>query len=464
MKLKKFIEYSESLLPHEVRLLERLSQFRDRDREHIFQTVYHNSLSQHAKKEYSANINKRKYSHLMQWMQGKLEENCTDHFYEKLNYLDSRIKADLIDTEEERELLKILKQYQTHHYHFLRFYEVVKDYLNFLLIRVRMNDYKLINDFIHAYHDDYRRGKDINDRLTQCSSDIVNDYHRNILSDQALRWSNWLKKNIQDQQLDGLNRYQSLVLLTYLALMDESLIQETLHFYGEIEEDIINGTYYSRKLLINYYGNKQLLLMKLHKYDLALHYGELSTNIDGPDYVMYLTNYAFNLMRLGKTEKALEIMQNALPSIKNMSNRYNRTLFISSMIRGYNENKAYERSKRYAENQLQLYEKDILEHNWHRFFRNYFESLVHLRDYQTLRKVLKKYNLLERENFLLTQFTGYPYFNWFSKLIKYKQGSITEKRFMGDIRKEIEKLTETYGVEPSSSIVKLMDKAIYELV
>lgn len=464
MKLKKFIEYTESLLPHEVSLLNGIRQFRDDDRLNIFETVYHNIHSGGFTKEYDTSINKRKYSHLMQWMQSNLEEYDTDFFYKKLNDLDTRIKSDLIDTEEEKELLKLITEYKPHQYHFLRFYEVVKNYLTFLLIRVRMNDYETINNFIHLYQDEYTRSKELYNRITQATSDIVEDYYKNLLTDKSSRWLPWLEKNIDDKSLDGLNRYQSLVLLTYLSLMDYRYIQKTLQYYGEIEEDIVRGTYYSRKLLINYYGNKQLLLMKLHKHDLALHYGELSIKQDGPDYIMYLNNYSYNLLKLGKVKKALQLMQEALPYVKNTSNRYNRTQFIYSMIRCYNRNEAFEKACSYAETQLNIYEKDILEHNWSRFFRNYFESLIYAGKYSTVKKLIKKYRILEKESLALSQYSGYPYFHWFSKLISYKEGNLSEKRFKDQIYREIEALKTTYRIAPSSSVMKIIDSAIHELV
>lgn len=464
MKLKKFVAFTETLLPHEVSLLNQIKQFRDEDRLHIFETVYHNTHAGGFKKDFDTTINKRKYSHLMQWMQTNLEEHDTDHLYRKLNDLDTRIKADLIDTQEEKELLKLLGEYKPHHYHFLRFYEIVKSYLNFLLIRVRMNDYQMINNFIHLYQDEYSRSKDLFSRVTQATSDIVEDYHKNILTEKSTRWLPWLEKNIEDRSLDGLNRYQSLVLLTYLALMDQRHIQKTLQYYGDIEEDIVSGLYYSRKLLINYYGNKQLLLMKLHKHDLALHYGELSIKQDGPDYIMYLTNFSFNLLRLGKASRALKLLQEALPYVKNMSNRYNRTLFITSLIRCYNQNDAHDKACRYAENQLELYEKDILEHNWNRFFRNYFESLIYTGQYHMVKRLINKYNLLEKEHIQLSEYTGYPYFKWFSKLTSYKEGNISEKRFKEQVNREIETLKSTYGISPSSTVLKILDTAIYELV
>ncbi|MBL7473715.1 tetratricopeptide repeat protein [Robertkochia sediminum] len=464
MKLKKFIAYTDTLLPHEVSLLNGRKQFRDKDRLDIFETVYHNIHSGGFQRDYSTTINKRKYSHLMHWMQTNLEETDTDLFYQRLNDLDTRIKSDVIDTDEEKELLKLITDYQPHHFHFIRFYEVVKSYLTFLLVRVRMNDYQMINNFIHMYQDEYTRSKELHNRITQATSDIVEDYYKNTLTDKSSRWLPWLQKNMEDKSLDGLNRYQSLVLLTYLAIMDQRFIQNTLQYYGDIEEDIVNGAYYSRKLLINYYGNKQLLLMKLHKHDLALHFGELSIKQDGPDYIMYLNNYSYNLMKLGRPEKALKLLQEALPYARNTSNRYNRTLFISSLIRCYNHNKEYEKAYSYAANQLDLYEKDILEYNWTKFFRNYIESLIYAGKYATVKKLIKKYKILEKEHLMLSQFSGYPYFKWFYKLTLYKEGQLTEKKFKDQIDREMESLKSSHRTPPSESILKLFETAIYELV
>ena len=182
MKLKKFTEFSDSLLPHEALLLENSVQFQDSDRDAIFEVVKHNALSKHTNRAFDHGIDKRKYSHLMKWMQARLDEHCTDKYYKRLNYFDNQIKTDAISSAEEKELLKLIKNYEPHRFHFIRFYEVVKNYLHFLLVRVRLNDYGLINRFVHNYHDDYIRNKDISNRMTQATSDSVTDYHGNQLS------------------------------------------------------------------------------------------------------------------------------------------------------------------------------------------------------------------------------------------------------------------------------------------
>ena len=94
MKLKKFIKYTQSLLPHEIELLNQLNQFQDEDRIDIFERIYNNTLNLNENKDFDEGINKRKYSHLMNWMQSKLNSYCTDNYYKRLNYYDNRIKTD----------------------------------------------------------------------------------------------------------------------------------------------------------------------------------------------------------------------------------------------------------------------------------------------------------------------------------------------------------------------------------
>lgn len=463
MKLKKFIEYTDALLPHEVMLLQSCAKFQDRERSSIFTIVMHNALSAQPKL-FDERIDKRKYSHLMQWMQQRLSEYCTDTFYELLNRIDLKIKSDSIDTEEEQVLLKLIRDYTPHHFHFIRLYEVINAYLTYLLIRVRLNDYQMIHSFIHQYHDDYVRCKEVSGRLSQCASDIIRDYHDNRITPESERWNSWLQKQHRDQELDGYNRYQSLILLSYLSLMDEALLEKVLGFYDLAEENLKNGTYYSRKLLINFYGNKQLMLMKLNKHQLALYYGALSVKFKGPDHVMYLNNYCFNLMKLGRAAEALKLMKEALSYVKGMSNRFNRTIFISSMIKCYNENGMHDMAERYAENQLALYEKDILEHNWYKFFRSYFETLILQGKYSKLRRTIKKYQILELEQQFLNSFKSYAYFKWFYDLSQCKEGHLSERRFKDRIEKEKDRLRTTYGIEPSANVLKLIDHAIMALV
>ncbi|RDY60799.1 hypothetical protein [Flagellimonas nanhaiensis] len=460
MKLKKFISYSNSVLPHEILLLNGIKQFQDVDREAIFDTLHHNILNKEEDKSFDANIDKRKYSHLMNWMQAKLKGFCTDNYYERLNYFDIRIKTDTISSEEEKELLQLIRLYNPHHFHFIRFFEVVKNYLMFLLVRVRLNDYELIHKFVHDYHDDYARFKEVNNRMTQATVDIVTDYHNSHISQNSLKWVSWLRRLWKDKGLDGYNRYQTLILLSYVALLKNEMLEEVLEYYTELEPHLEDGSYYSRKLLLNYYGNKQLILMKLHQYDSALYYGKLSICEQGNDYVMYLNNYCFNLLKLGRSKEALRLLMEARPFARQMSNKYNRTLFISSLMKCYNDNGQFQNSRQYAENRLALYEKDILEHNWNKFFRTYIETLLHLGKFQQAKKTIRKYNLIDREAGFLKNYVSFPYYKWFLALVNHKEGNISETKFLGNIQKEIDRIQTTYQIAPSKKVISLLQNSI----
>lgn len=460
MKLKKFTDFSDSLLPHEVLLISGSAQFQDIDRESIFETIKHNALSKEGKKQFNSSIDKRKYSHLMKWVQSRLDEHCTDTYYKRLNDFDNKIKTDTLSSEEEKELLKLIASYKTHHFHFIRFYEVIKNYLNFLLVRVRLNDYELINKFIHNYHDDYIRSKDISNRMTQATSDIVTDYHSNRLSQNSLKWSPWLKRLFEDVSLDGFNHYQVLILLSYLALLKSDLLQQTVNYYDQIENRLKDGSYYSKKLLLNFYGNRQLILMKLHKYDEALYYGRLSIGKQGHDYIMYLNNYCFNLSKLGRSKEALKLLKDALPFVRQMTNKYNKSLFISSLVKCYNDNGEFVKARQYAENQLSQFEGDILEHNWNKFFRTYLETLLYLNDYIQAKKTIRRYGLLERENSQLKIYPGYPYFKWILALVDYQQGTISSMQFRKIVLRERNNLEQTQNIKPSKSMIHFLENAL----
>ncbi len=460
MKLKKFTEFTDSLLPHEVMLLDCSAQFQDLDRSSIFEIIKYNVLSKDKKKEFEPDVDKRKYSHLMSWMQARLDEHCTDNYYKRLNYFDNRIKTDTLSSEEEKELLKHIKNYEPHHFHFIRFYEVVKNYLNFLLVRVRLNDYDLINRFVHNYHDDYIRSKDISNRMTQATCDIVTDYHSNRLSQNSLKWSPWLKRLFEDESIDGFNHYQVLILLSYLALLKNDLLQQTVSYYDRLEDHLKDGSYYSRKLLLNFYGNRQLILMKLHKYDEALYYGRLSIAEQGHDYIMYLNNYCFNLLKLGRPKEALQLLKDALPFARQMANKYNKSLFISSLVKCYNDNGEFKKARQYAENQLAQFERDILEHNWNKFFRTYLESLLNLGDFRQAKKTIRRYGLLDKESTELKIYSGFPYFKWFMNFIDFKEGNINGVQFRKLILREKERLALSHNVKPSESVMSLLEDAL----
>ena len=203
--------------------------------------------------------------------------------------------------------------------------------------------------------------------------------------------------------------------------------------------------------------------MKLHKYDLALYYGRLSISEQGNDYIMYLNNYCFNLLKLGRAKEALRLMKDALPFARQMSNKYNKSLFISSLMKCYNDNREYKNAKQYAENQLALHEKEILEHNWNKFFKTYLETLLQLGEYRQARKTINKYGLLEKENTILKTHVTFPYFKWFMALTDFKNGIINGTQFKSIIRREKERVSLVKNAAPSESVMVLIEEALSEI-
>ena len=333
-----------------------------------------------------------------------------------------------------------------------------------MLVRIRLNDYELINKFIHDFHDDYIRCKEVSNRMIYATSNIISDYHNYKISSNSIKWKNWLKSLYTDENLDGQNRYQSLILLSYIALTENKDFEAVLSYFDNLEKKLKNGYYYSRKLLLNYYGNKQLILMKLHKYDYALYYGKLSISDQGNDYIMYLNNYCFNLLKLGEPQKALSLLKEALSFARQMSNKYNRTLYISSLMKCYNSIGQYNNAKQFAENQLALHKEEIIQYNWYKFFRTYIETLLRLRAYYEVKKTIKHYNLIDKENDSLKSYITFPYFKWFLALVNFKEGNISQNKFSNTVKIEIDRLSTTYNIKPSERIMTLIDDATVKMI
>lgn len=165
-------------------------------------------------------------------------------------------------------------------------------------------------------------------------------------------------------------------------------------------------------------------------------------------------------MKLGRPKEALKLLKDALPFVRQMTNKYNKSLFISSMVKCYNENGEFRKARQYAENQLTQFEVDILEHNWNKFFRTYLETLLNIGDYRHAKKIIKRYGLLEKENSELKVYTGYPYFKWIIALVDFKEGNTSGVQFRKLFLREKDRLALSYNGKPSKSIMLLIENAL----
>ena len=219
-QLGKFIEFSKGILPHEIEFLLESNRLQDPERLAILNQLQENVSQIPPAEAYDPSIDKRTYSHLKNWILKQLREADVDVFYSWVSETDMKIVNDSISPEEERTLLKMLDRYQHPGFYFTKLFEVLQNYSNFLLIRLRYKDHDRVNAFLQTHREAYLRHKEIQEKLQEASAVIVREYNSN--SEEGLRWRDWLSDLFEDTTVQGYFRYQSVIRLHYLDLRSEN--------------------------------------------------------------------------------------------------------------------------------------------------------------------------------------------------------------------------------------------------
>ncbi len=423
-KLQKFGEFAASLLPHETTYLLDIQQFEDDIKLGILQLLHENCTQIRPQATYDTAIDKRKYSNLKGWIEERLASIDVDERFDWLSLMERKIMTDAIEPLEEKALLKAIREYEQPDFYFMKFFELVEFYRHFLLIRMRYAHHRIANDFLKKFQEQYLQSKEVFERMHEATEDIVNQYSKN--SAQSLHWENWLTEVFYDERLDGLNRYFALVRLTFIYFNYRNF-EKLLEKYEYIDQLFSKGIYYSRRLLLNYYGNRLLLHTRFHEFDKAEYYGYLSIRDKTSDYIFYVNNLAAVLMRQNKYTEALQLMRSAYPEMKTTAGFHNRIGFVALYLKCLNHNNQHRSAENYAESFLSAYRKEIFEYRWHIFFTSYMEALLKQEKYTKIIKTARKHQLLEREAQYRKNAGYMPTILWYHTVAQYKESLLPKE-------------------------------------
>lgn len=424
--LKKFSSFAATLLPFECDYLLDIHQFQDPENIRLLKTVAHNSRHPGQTKPYPLRTDKRKYSYLKSWINERLDAVNVDIFYEWLSMMDQRIMTDALDPEDEKKIINTLRQYQKPGFYFIRFYELVQNYQNFLLIRVRQNYYTLASAFLEKYKSQYEHSRDINLRLHQATRDIVRQYAE--YDTEAAQWEKWLLEVFYDEGIDGLNRYLALVRLVFLYYNYKDY-HRLIELFEYLEKRFVKGELYSPRILANYYANRLLVHSRHNELDLAETYGYLSIRYHSNDYLYYLVNLCAVLLRRGKFTGALQLLNRSFPELKKTNSAHNRIGFIAYYIQALWRNGRAAEAASYAHTTLQTSRTEILQNRWHLFFSSYFLALLANEKYRDILSLTRRYKLLERDRKAQKRAGYTPNLVWMHQLASYKQLAINREKF-----------------------------------
>lgn len=425
--LQKFTNFTNTLLPNETAYLLSAQQFQDKNRLAILQLIDYNARHINQFTPYDTSIDKRKYNHLQNWISDRLQSVDVDEQFNQMLEWEQKIMTDSIRAEDEKELLKAIKNYQHPAFFFANFFELVENYRHFLLIRLRYADHQLADNFLNKYRAAYLQSRAIKEKLHQATLDIVGQYSGK--GDESKQWEDWLSELFYNEGLEGQIRYLALVRLVFIAhnYRTYDLLREKFDY---LDKKLTQGLYYSKRLLLNYYNNRLMLHSNFREYDKAVYYGYLSVRAKTHDFLLYVNNLCAVLLRLNRNQEALQLMQKASAEAKKTKNFHNRIGFVAFYMGALNKNGSPKNAESYGSSFLRGYEKEVLQYRWHLFFSVYLEAMLHQGHYESLLKIAKKYRLQERDKAYRSNANYVPIIPLYIEAARFKEGIISKKSFI----------------------------------
>jgi len=426
-QLKKFTEFAEKILPHEASYLLSIENFEDPEKKAILRRIAQNSNNFNSPTEYDTSIDKRKYSNLKNWINNKLYEIDVDAHFEWINEMERKVVTDTITPEDEVTLLKTIKNYKYPSFYFMKDYELMLNFRHFLLIRLRYDYHKTVNDFIVKYKEEYNRAREINEKLHQATVDIIDQYSLN--NTESRHWESWLTEMFYDEGLDGNNRYLAIIRLTFMYFNYREF-EKLKTLYDYLDGLLEKGYFYSKRFLYNYYANRLMLHSKFDVLHQAEEYGYLSIRQKNADHLQYLTNFSSILLRRGKIDEALSLMKESMTEMKTSHNFHNKIGFVSFYVKCLCLNKQPADGERYAESFLRLNKEHVLAKRWYIFFSAYLQTLLMQEKYEKVIAATKRYGLLTRDEEDQKKAIYLPTIRWYYEMSRYMEGRISEDKLI----------------------------------
>ena len=426
-KLKVFEDFSKALLPHEAKYLQSLGNFQEEDKREIFQNLIHNSLEPENEKSFNTDFDKRKYHHIKNWAEKKLSLRDVDQVAEWLLDFDKKLALDLITAAEEKILIDYVKNYKEITFNFQIFYQTIRDYRSYLLIRMRYEDHIIISEFLENYKESFDRAKEIEEKLYQATIEITDQFTRT--KETAIYWEKWLKKVFESETINGNNRYKAFILLAFMYNTTGNLKQlQTI--FDQIDDFFSQGKLYCRRLLYNYYSSRVLLHSKQRNYEEAIYYGKLSLRQMNEDTLMYVNNLVSIYLRLDQHKEALDLLESYHSIYEKTHNSLQRIIYISYYLRALNELNLSKKAENIGIYFLQKYESEILKLRWHHFFTSYLNVLYKNENYGAILQLDKKFGLTALENLRKKSDRFIPNILWLVSTSTFLENKISKEKFL----------------------------------
>ena len=410
-------------MPHEIDYLLHVQQFEDAQRLEILQTIQKYQGSKQI--PFDETIDKRKYSHLKNWIEQRLAEIDVDLSLKWLLSAEEAILTDQITTSQEKRLLKSLQSWDESFFYFVKWYEVLKVLREDLQVRLRYEEVQILDDFLEVHRHAYERSTKVSATIQQMTDEIIEQYK--TLAGDTRQLVDSLTKTFRDTSLDGYNRFKAFIRLIFIGFnyRDFDFLRPHFDYFDQI---LKSGISYSKRILLNYYSNRLLLHSRHREYQLAEKYGYLSIKVKNQDYLMYLNNLTAVLLRNHKYEEALQILQEGSKEAKETGSDHNKIGYVSFYVETLNRLHRYRNAENHAAAFLSLHKREIFKYRWHFFFTAYLEALISQQRFKEIIKLSKRNKLLERDKIYSQKAGSTPIISWYILIAQFEEGLIHQNQ------------------------------------
>lgn len=457
-KLNTFSDFTNTLFPHEVDYLLSVQQFSKKDNLKILLQIQQNCQTSCHVANFDPNLDKRTYSYLKSWITESLNKIDVDQYFEWLIETEKQVMNDSVSPEVENRILANIKEINPKHYYFLRFYELMQHYRDYLLVRNRSRYYRIVSEFLNQHKDLYFQRMAVNQRLNLATIQIIQK--EEFIDEEFASSEDFFRSLYFNEELDGYTRYRAVVRLT-IYFYNTRQFDKLQQVYHHLDEQFKTPLFYSKRILANYYANRAMMHSKLNELTLASKYGYLSIQNKNSDYLFYLINLCGVLLKQGKKMEALTLMNASIPELKKTNSFYYKIGFVAFYIKTLMINEQYEKAVNYASGFFDAYKKEIFDHRWHLFFAVYLQALIRVEKYAKVLSLCRRYKLVTKEKIHIGKAVYLPVIQWYNHLAEYMEGVISQEKLIASIVKSSQNLME--NKYRSRKIMELLDELSFNL-
>ena len=422
VKLTRFSDFAQSLLPLEASFLEGHQRFEDAEKKTILDQLVAVARGEANTDCFDAAVDKRKYSYVKNWCEDLLQSLDVDENLEKLMEWEHLILTDRISLADEKALIKRILRTEPSDFNFIKIYETGRSYRHYLQIRLRYKDYQLVHQFLTRYRTDYEFSRLVNDKLHEATHEIISDYSQKQRANYADSFP-WLRSLFYNENLDGYNRLLAWIRMVFIA-HNKRAYDMLGGMFEYFEQLVKEGKLYSRRIVTNFYSQYLLYYASIQDFNKAAACGYLSVKEVNNDYLYYINNLAAVLLRTGRANEALSILKTSAALAKNALNQHNRIGHAAYTIFALIDTDKAKQAENHAFVFVTAFKKEIFEHRWHLFFTAYFKAMLVNANYRGLIRAWSIYKLGEKDAAFTESANYSPSLRWMYQLALYKVGDI----------------------------------------